>query len=97
MKKETKDDIVFAGSMVLTMGTSAMLGLMAGWGATALVNVVFPDGLTKGQLKLFGAIVGVGSGGVTLAACDALYPKFTGYLQDVMDIFPTDKEAKDAN
>ena len=96
MKKETKDNIVFVGSMLLTAGTSCMIGWMAGWGATALINHVFSDGLTRGQLKVFSAVTFLGSAGVALATADTLYPKFTGYLQDVMDIFPTGpKEVKD--
>ena len=96
MKKETKDNIVFVGSTMLTIGTSCMLGWMAGWGATALVNHVFSEGLTRGQLKAFSAVTFLGSAGVALATADTLYPKFTGYLQDVMDVFPTTKEVKDA-
>lgn len=95
MKKETKDNIVFVGSTMLTVGTSCMLGWMAGWGTTALVNHVFSDGLTRGQLKVFSAVTFLGSAGVALATADTLYPKFTGYLQDVIDVFPTDpKEVK---
>ena len=95
MKKEMKDNIVFVGSTMLTVGTSCMLGWMAGWGTTALANHVFSDGLTRGQLKVFSAVTFLGSVGVALATADTLYPKFTGYLQDVMDVFPTGpKEVK---
>ena len=94
MKRETKDNIVFVGSAMLTVGTSCMLGWMAGWGATAFVNHVFSEGLTKSQLKTFAAVTLLGSTGVALATADTLYPKFTGYLQDVLDVFPTTEEVK---
>lgn len=85
MKKETKDEIALVSSLVLTAGTSMLLGSIAGWGATALISKVFPDGITRGQLKLFGAMVGVGSAGVALYTAETVYPVFHGYFQDVMD------------
>lgn len=95
MKKETKDEIALVSSLVLTAGTSVLLGSIAGWGATALISKVFPDGITRGQLKLFGAIVGVGSAGVSLYTAETVYPVFHEYFQDVMDTLEhrRDKEA----
>ena len=90
MKKKTKDDLVGIGAMVLTVGTSTLVGWMAGWGAVSLVNHVFADGLTKGQLKLFGAVTTIGGVGLSLAVADEAFPKFTGIMQDIMDIFPTE-------
>ena len=90
MKKETKDVIIAVGSTVLTVGTSTLIGWMAGWGAVSLVNHVFTDGLTKGQLKGFGAITTIGSIGVSLATAEKALPKFTGIMQNIVDIFPTD-------
>lgn len=87
MKKETKDEIALVSSLVLTAGTSMLLGSIAGWTATTLVNLVFPDGITKGQLKLFGAMVGIGSAGVALYTAETVYPVFHGYFQEVMDTF----------
>jgi hypothetical protein len=95
MKKETKDEIALVSSLVLTAGTSVLLGSIAGWGATALISKVFPDGITRGQLKMFGAIVGVGSAGVALYTAETVYPVFHGYFQDVVDTLEHghDKEA----
>lgn len=97
MKKETKDNIVFAASMVLTAGTSLMLGTMAGWGATALISIVFPNGLTRAQLNLFGAIIGVGTAGLTLTIANEIHPKFENYFEELMDTFPTTVEVKNVN
>ena len=97
MKKETKDEIALVSSLVLTAGTSMLLGTIAGWSATALINHVFPDGITRGQLKLFGAMVGIGSAGVALYTAETVYPIFHGYFQDVMDTLEhrSDREASD--
>ena len=90
MKKETKDVIIAVGSTVLTIGTSTLIGWMTGWGACALAHYVFKDGLTKGQFNVFGTITGIGSVGVSLATAEKTLPKFTGIMQDIVDIFPTD-------
>ena len=95
MKKETKDAIIVVGSTILTVGTSTLIGWMTGWGACALVNHVFKDGLTKSQLKGFGTITTIGSVGVSLVTAEKTLPKFTGIMQDIVDIFPTD--AKEVN
>ena len=96
MKQETKDVIVGVGSMVLSCGTSVLLGWMTGWGASALVNHVFPDGLTRGQVKLLTAVTCAGSAGVAFMAYNEMYPKVAGYLQDAMDVLGT-VEVKDVN
>lgn len=97
MKKETKDTIVFASSMAFTLGTSVMAGWAAGWGAIALANTVFKEGLKRSELNLLGSVVTIGSVGVGYLVAQETYPKFVGFMEDVMDIFPTDpKEVKDA-
>ena len=90
MKKETKDVVIAIGSTVLTIGTSTLIGWMTGWGACALVNHVFKDGLTRSQLKGFGAITTIGSVGVSLVTAEKTLPKFTGIMEDIVDIFQTD-------
>lgn len=98
MKQETKDLITAVGSTALTVGTSTMLGWAAGWGSIALANAVFKDGLTRGQLKLFGSVICVGSVGVGYLVAQDTYPKFVGLIQDVLDVFPTDpKEVNNAD
>ena len=97
MKKETKDNIVFATSMVFTVSTSVMAGWAAGWGAIALADLVFKEGLKRSEATALGSIITVGSVGVGYLVAQETYPKFVGFMQDVMDIFPTDpKEVKDA-
>lgn len=74
MKQETKDLITAVGSTAFTVGTSTMLGWAAGWGSIALANAVFKDGLTRGQLKLFGSVICVGSVGVGYLVAQDTYP-----------------------
>ena len=96
MKRETKEVIVGVGSMVMSCGTSVLLGWIAGWGATALVNHVFPDGLTRAQIKLLTTVTCAGASGIAFLTYNEMYPKVAGYLEDVMDLFSTDpKEVKD--
>ncbi len=97
MKRETKEVIVGVGSMVMSCGTSVLLGWIAGWGATALVNHVFPDGLTRAQVKLLSTVTCAGASGIAFLTYNKMYPEVAGYLEDVMDLFPTDaKEVNDA-
>lgn len=97
MKKETKDAIVFTSSMVFTVATSVMAGWTAGWGAMALANLVFKEGFKKSEATILGSVITVGSVGVGYLVAQETYPKFIGFMEDVMDIFPTEpKEVKDA-
>ena len=95
MKKETKDRIVFVSSMAFTLGTSVMAGWTAGWGAIALCNHVFKEGIKKSEAAGLGAVITIGSTGVGYLVAQETYPRFVGFMEDVMDIFPTDpKEVK---
>lgn len=90
MKKETKEVVAFAAAFGTTLATGSLVGLMAGWGATALVNHAFEGGLTKGQVKLLETVIGVGSWGISITVANELFPKFHSNFKDILDIFPTD-------
>ena len=96
MKKETKDVIVFTGSMIFTVSTSVMAGWTAGWGAIALANAVFKEGVKKSEAAVLGSVITAGSVGVGYLVAQETFPRFTCFMQEVMDIFPTTKEVKDA-
>ena len=97
MKKETKDVLAFAGATVFTVGTSVMAGWAAGWSVCTLANLALRDGIKKSEAALYGTVITVGSVGVGYLVYQEVYPKFVGFMQDVLDIFPTDpKEVKDA-
>ena len=89
MRQEVKDRIANSTSIALTLGTSAMLGLGAGFGAATLANYAFGGTLTRGQMKMLGAIVTVGSIGIGWSTVKVLQPKFEGICKDIIDIFPT--------
>lgn len=96
MKKETKEIVAFGAALATTLATGSMVGLMAGWGATALANHVFPEGMSAGQARILNKVLGVGTWGISIAVCIETLPKFNGYFKEVLDIFPTTpKEASD--
>ena len=95
MKQETKEVVAFTAAVATTLATGSLVGLMAGWGATALANHVFPEGLSVGRAKILNKIIGVGTWGVSMAVAMETLPKFNGYFKEVLDIFPTTpKEVK---
>lgn len=95
MKKETKEIVAFSAALATTLATGSMVGLMAGWGATALANHVFPEGMSAGQARVLNKVLGVGTWGISMAVAMETLPKFHGYFKEVLDIFPTD--AKEVN
>ena len=98
MKQKTKDIIVGVSSTALTIGVSTMAGWAAGAGTFNLMEGLFAGGITKSQLKLYTGVITVGSIGVGYLVADSVYPKLTGFMQDVLDVFPTDpKEVEDAD
>ena len=98
MKQKTKDIIVGVSSTALTIGVSTMAGWAAGAGTFKLMNDLMVGGMTRGQLKLYTGVITVGSIGVGYLVADSVYPKLTGFMQDVMDVFPTEpKEVNDAD
>ena len=98
MKKKTKDILVEVGATALTCGTS----VMAGWGAMSATVLLMDKVLIKGVPKavahgMLGTIT-VGSLGVSYLVGMHTHEKFEGFLQEVLDIFPTEyEEEKDDN
>ena len=82
----------------MTIGVSTMAGWAAGAGTFKLMEGLFAGGITRSQLKLYTGVITVGSIGVGYLVADSVYPKLTGFMQDVMDVFPTEpKEVNDAD
>ena len=94
MKQKTKDMIVDVGSVVLTVGTSCLVETLVGYGSVALLNHVIGDNWTKPMIKFFRGVVFTGSVGVAALTAASTYDKFTQGMQELMDMFPTDKEEK---
>ena len=99
MKKKTKDILVEVGATALTCGTS----VMAGWGAMSATVLLMDKALVKGVPKaiahgMIGTIT-VGGLGVAYLVGMHTHDKFEGFLQDVLNIFPTEyeEEEKDDN
>lgn len=90
MKKETKELIAFGAALGTTLATGSLVGLMAGWGATALANHVFPDGMAPAQARVLNKVLGVGAWGISMVVAMETLPKFHGYFNEILDIFPTD-------
>ena len=89
MKQETKELIAFGAALATTLATGSLVGLMAGWGATALANHVFPEGMSAGQARILNKVLGVGTWGISMVVAMETLPKFNGYFKEVLDIFPT--------
>lgn len=97
MKQETKDTIVVVGSTMLTLGTSLLVETAVGYGTVAVLNHVMEGAWTKGQVRMFQGIVGLGSIGVAGLVAYETFPKFNGIMNDIVSMFPTDpKEVTDA-
>lgn len=94
MKQKTKDIIVDVGSVVLTVGTSCLVETLVGYGSVALLNHVIGDNWTKPMIKVFQGVVFTGSVGIAALTAASTYDKFTKGMQELMDMFPTDKEDK---
>ena len=92
MKAKTKDMIVDAGSIVLTVGTACLVETIAGYGAVSLLNHVFGGTWTKAQLSFYRGIVIAGSAGVAALTAHKTHDDFVNMMQDLVDMFPTDKE-----
>lgn len=97
MKEKTKRVLKAVGVQTLTIGTATLACYASGMGMVALVNHVFKDGLTKPQLKLFGAVTLTGSLGVGYLVAYESFPKFEGMISEVLDIFPTDPDVREVN
>lgn len=97
MKKETKDTIVAVGSTLVTVCASTVLGWGACYGTAAVMNLVVKDGFPKVAGKIINNTLVIGGIGIAWASMDPIYAGIRGKLEDVMDIFPTDPEIKEAN
>ena len=97
MKEKTKDNVVGVGATVLTIGTSSLVSLLAGYGGVALVNHVLKGQFTKGSAAMLGGIILTGSIGLGMLTTEKVFDQYIGIMQDIMDKFPTTKEVKEEN
>ena len=98
MKKKTKDILIEVGATALTCGTS----VIAGWSAMSATVLLMDKALARGVPKaiahgMLGTIT-VGGLGVAYLVGMHTHDKFEGFLQDVLNIFPTEvEEVKDGD
>lgn len=97
MKEKTKDNVVGVGATVLTIGTSSLVSLLAGYGGIALVNHLFKGQLSRGAGAMLGGIILTGSIGVGMLTTEKVFDQYVGIMQDIMDKFPTTKEVTEEN